>query len=70
MPGEKSQAGAVLCLANTLREVVDGRFDKQVPLVWAGFQVERVVGSTLVAEVYSLRKAMEHGQFLRQVLQE
>jgi len=32
MPGEKSQAGAVLCLTNKPQEVVDGNFDKQMPL--------------------------------------
>ncbi|CAK0831471.1 unnamed protein product [Prorocentrum cordatum] len=70
MPGEKRQAGAVLCLTNAPREVVDGRFDRQVPLAWTSSRVKRVVRSTLVAEAYSISEAMEHGQFLRQFLQE
>ena len=70
MPGEKSQAGAVLCLTNKPREVADGNFDKQIPLVWASFRCKRTVRSTLAAEAYSISEAMEHGQFMRHFLEE
>ncbi len=42
MQGEKSQAGTVRCLANVPEEVVNGHFDRQVPLVWASFRVNAV----------------------------
>ena len=70
MPGEKSQAGTVMCLTDSPQDVVNGRFDKQLPLSWASFRVKRIVRSTLAAEAYSISEAMEHAQFLRQFLQE
>ncbi|CAK0887518.1 unnamed protein product, partial [Prorocentrum cordatum] len=67
-PGEKGQAGAVWCLTKALRDVVRGQFDKQVPLVWASFRVERTARFNLVAEAYSISEAIGRGQFLRQFL--
>ena len=62
-PGEKSQAGVVPRLAGRPKEVIEGRFDLQVPLARASFRARRAARSTLAAEARSIGEAMEHGQF-------